>query len=91
MRLPCRAPFFLLLLLCSCTVWAQQHSVGSSVEGILSGIPEGRSIEEHAALQRAEKQEEATEHAPISHEKAPAALEDVDEFKGERDVYMYFV
>jgi hypothetical protein len=33
-------------------------------------------------VERAEEQEEATEHAPISHEKAPAALEDVDEFKG---------
>jgi hypothetical protein len=78
-----RGPLLLLLLLCACSVWAQEQTVSNAIEGIEGGARDGKSIEEHAALLKAEKQEEATEHAPISHEKAPAALEDVDEFKGE--------
>lgn len=77
MCLPCRAPLLLLLLLCASSVLAQEQGIPNAIEGV-----DLKLIDEHTALQKAEKQEEATEHAPISHEQAPAALEDVDEFKG---------
>lgn len=76
-----RAPLLFLLLLCASAAWAQEPPAANAAE--LEAALNSKVAEEHAALQRAEQQEEATEHAPIAHDRAPAALEDVDEFKGE--------
>jgi hypothetical protein len=63
-----RTVLLLLLLICAFAARAQEQAEASNVEA------------EHAALQKATEQEEATEHAPIPHEKPPAALEDVDDY-----------
>jgi hypothetical protein len=63
-----RTVLLLLLLICAFAARAQEQGEVSNVEA------------EHAALQKATEQEEATEHAPIPHEKPPAALEDVDDY-----------
>ena len=68
----------LFVLLCAVAALAQEQTVANIVDSSLHAVAEV----EQAVLQKAEEQEEATEHAIISHEKAPAALEDVDEFKG---------
>jgi hypothetical protein len=78
----------LLLLVCALSAQAQQPPAANTVESMKSVADvaaEAIVDAEHIALQKAEQQEHATEqaeHAPISHEKPPAALEDVDEFKG---------
>ncbi len=77
-----RTPLLFLLLLCASAVWAQEPPAANAAESE-AALQNSKLLEEHAALQRAEQQEEATEHAPIAHDRAPAALEDVDEFKGE--------
>ena len=69
-----RVSLVFLLLLCSVAALAQEQPAADIADIVES---------EQRALRQAEEQEEATEHAPISHDKAPAALEDVDEYKGE--------
>jgi hypothetical protein len=64
-----RTALLLLLLICAFAARAQEQAEASSNEEAMS-----------AALQKATDQEEATEHAPIPHEKPPAALEDVDNY-----------
>jgi hypothetical protein len=69
-----RVSLVFLLLLCAVSALAQEQPAADIADIVES---------EQRALHQAEEQEEATEHAPISHDKAPAALEDVDEYKGE--------
>jgi hypothetical protein len=63
-----RTVLLLLLLICAFAARAQEQAEASTVEA------------QYAALQKATEQEEATEHAPIPHEKPPAVLEDVDDY-----------
>ena len=73
-----RTSLIFVLLVCAFAAVAQEQPVAKIVDPNLHAVAEL----EQTVLQKAEEQEEATEHAIISHEKAPAALEDVDEFKG---------
>jgi ABC-type transport system involved in cytochrome bd biosynthesis fused ATPase/permease subunit len=70
-----RTSLIFVLLVCTFAAVAQEQPVTKIVDPNVAKL-------EQTVLQKAEEQEEATEHAIISHEKAPAALEDVDEFKG---------
>jgi hypothetical protein len=90
MHVPRRVFLTLLLLMCALAALAQEPPAAKSVDTLNTAAVAAESIleAEHMAVQKAEEQEHATEqaeHAPISHEKPPAALEDVDEFKGDDD------
>jgi hypothetical protein len=73
-----RVSLLLLLLICAFAASLAANSPAPHDSNALF-----ISDPKHSALQMAEAEEEATEHAPISHEKPPAALEDVDDYIGE--------
>jgi hypothetical protein len=83
-----RTSVIFVLLVCVFAAVAQEQPVTKVVDSTVANANiVGSEIHavaelEQAVLQKAVEQEEGTEHAIVSHEKAPAALEDVDEFKG---------